>query len=227
MIDYVEYYEDLVGSKFSSPILIYAGEFDARDGPYTQNSWLWNMTYDHKADFDSQSRQIYWVQNETSGEWLNGGLYRQAGLFSFLTVPKAGHFVPNNYYASSFAFFSDYVALAYNSSLAPGLVCKRTDGNGCSTVAAKCEAMNNCWGSLGVCQDDGTCKCREGWKGGDCSLEAMKLHVPFDAYLKSTGPKYYSFYYGGDIYSKASYIKGSTTVPIDIYISIGPESNPN
>jgi len=32
LLDYVDYYEDLVGSKFSSPVLIYAGEFDARDG---------------------------------------------------------------------------------------------------------------------------------------------------------------------------------------------------
>ena len=55
----------------------------------------------------------------------------------------------------------------------------------------------------------------------------MKLQVPFNAYLKSNGPKWYSFYYGGDSYSKASYIIGSTTVPIDVYISIGPDSDPN
>lgn len=38
MIDYSWYFEELIRMKL--PILIYAGEFDAQDGPKTQEYWL-------------------------------------------------------------------------------------------------------------------------------------------------------------------------------------------
>ena len=64
MIDYSEVVKELID--LESPLLIYAGEFDAQDGPATINPWLkrvdFNGGYD---DFWSQSRQIYWVANFT------------------------------------------------------------------------------------------------------------------------------------------------------------------
>ena len=41
---------------------------------------------------------------------LNVGYLRTSDYFEYLTVPKAGHFVPNNYYSDSFAFLSDYIS---------------------------------------------------------------------------------------------------------------------
>lgn len=108
LLNYVSYYEMML-EKYNSPILIYDGEFDARDGAYTQNSWLKNMTFTNSTDFWSQARQIYWIPDSTVPEGqIVGGYYRQTGLFNYLTVPKAGHFVPNpqlNYYKAAYAFF--------------------------------------------------------------------------------------------------------------------------
>lgn len=132
LLNYVDYYEVLVNN-YSSPILIYDGEFDARDGAWTQNSWLKNMTFTNSTDFWDQSRQIYWVPDSTAESgYIVGGYYRQTSLFNYLTVPKAGHFVPNpqlNYYKAAYAFFTDYLS---NQAL----TCQRTDGEGCS-VASK------------------------------------------------------------------------------------------
>ena len=70
------------------------------------------MQFDGSEDFWSQARTTYWVKNATdpSGPLLNGGYYRTTSeYFTFLTVPKAGHFVPNNYYSASFQFITDYI----------------------------------------------------------------------------------------------------------------------
>lgn len=109
LLDYSNYVEKLIQAE--SPVLIYAGEFDAQDGPKTQEFWLRGLNFTGSEDFWSQSRQIYWVQNATSTETdlINGGLWRTSDFFEFLTVPKAGHFVPNNYYSPSFSFFTDYI----------------------------------------------------------------------------------------------------------------------
>lgn len=49
LIDYSSYLEDLIA--MGSPFLIYAGEFDAQDGPKTQEYWLRRMNFDGKEDF--------------------------------------------------------------------------------------------------------------------------------------------------------------------------------
>ena len=66
MIDYSSYVEKLIAAK--SPVLIYAGEFDAQDGPKTQEPWLRRLNFEGSDDFWSQSRQTYWVQNFTNAE---------------------------------------------------------------------------------------------------------------------------------------------------------------
>ena len=52
------------------------------------------------------------MQNFTNPDpqLLNGGYWRTSDYFEFLTVPKAGHFVPNNYFSDPYAFLSDYIA---------------------------------------------------------------------------------------------------------------------
>ena len=113
-------------------MLIYAGEFDAQDGPKTQEPWLRRLNFTGSEDFWSQSRQIYWVNNYTAQlagtpDLINGGLWRTSEYFEYLTVPKAGHFVPNNYFSASHQFLTDYIA-------GQKLSCHMADGNGCSVV---------------------------------------------------------------------------------------------
>ena len=141
LIDYSGDVEKLIAAK--SPVLIYAGEFDAQDGPKTQEYWLRKLTFEGSEDFWSQSRQIYWVNNatDTTADPINGGLWRSSDYFEFLTVPKAGHFVPNNYYSPSYAFFGDYITGQKLTCLA---------GSTCSVVENRCSAMNDC-NSHGTC----------------------------------------------------------------------------
>ena len=108
--DYSEYVLKLIEAK--SPVLIYAGEFDAQDGPKTQEYWLRRLNFTDSDKFWSQSRQIYWVNNFTDSQnaLINGGYWRTSDYFEYLTVPKAGHFVPNNYFSASHQFITDYIA---------------------------------------------------------------------------------------------------------------------
>jgi len=109
MLDYSKYFEELIAMEH--PILIYAGEFDAQDGPKTQEAWLRRLNFTGSEEFWSQSRQVYFVKwNEidpTTGQagdgkdddgYVIGGYWRESDYFSYLTVPKSGHFVPANYY---------------------------------------------------------------------------------------------------------------------------------
>ena len=54
LLDYSEYVVELINAK--SPVLIYAGEFDAQDGPKTQEFWLRRLNFAGSEDFWNQSR---------------------------------------------------------------------------------------------------------------------------------------------------------------------------
>ena len=83
------------------------------------------------------------MQNFTNpdSELIVGGYWRTSAYFEFLTVPKAGHFVPSNYFSPTYSFLSDYIA-------SKKLVCK--DASKCAVTAARCSAMKNCSGH-GTC----------------------------------------------------------------------------
>ena len=49
MIDYSKVYEKLIEAKL--PVLVYAGEFDAQDGPKTQEFWLRRLNFTDSGDF--------------------------------------------------------------------------------------------------------------------------------------------------------------------------------
>lgn len=122
------------------------------------------MPFTGDADFWDQSRQIYWVNPADGSEPIVGGYWREGPTFTYLTVPKAGHFVPANYYYPSFSFFTDYIA---NQKLA-------CHSETCSSVAFRCEMMNNCSGN-GTCGSNGQCVCNSGWKSADCSMQSTTL----------------------------------------------------
>jgi len=148
-------------------------------------------------------------------------------LFNYLTVPKAGHFVPNpqlNYYKAAYAFFTDYLA---NKKL----TCQSTKGNGCSVTSSMCTYMGNCFG-LGDCGTNGQCTCNNPgngmkWKGADCSMQSNRLKNELNIYQFSKGPKWWSFYYDGSAAAKKIMAVTTTnTVPMDVYVSIGSDSTP-
>jgi hypothetical protein len=119
------------------PTMIYAGEFDAQDGPATQEIWLRKLVFDGSEDFWSQSRSIYYVDVDT--KWYGyspivGGYYRQSDYFDYITVPKAGHFVPATYYFPTYQFLADYI----NHK---ALQCH---ADSCSVAQDRLNYMNNC-----------------------------------------------------------------------------------
>jgi hypothetical protein len=152
------------------------------------------MTFTDSESFWDMPRNIYYIKDASvEGGYRVGGQYRETLLFTFLTVPKAGHFVPNvnlNNYPGAFAFFSDYVD---NQAL----TCHHDDPTACSPAEGMCTAMNDCWG-LGVCGSNGQCICRNNnWKGADCSLMSTRFLNEMIVYKKSSGPKWHSFFYDG------------------------------
>lgn len=80
-------------------MLVYAGEFDQQDGPTTM-MWMDKLLQFGYGgnNFFEQSRKIYYFYDDKSG-FRVGGYYRYDPVkkFTFLTVPKSGHFVPHDY----------------------------------------------------------------------------------------------------------------------------------
>lgn len=120
MLDYSEYYVNLINA--GVPTLIYAGEYDFREGARGVDVWLRSLTWDGSDDFWNSERLIYWIPNENPDtttdpeddtvpghEFTNGGLYRTYGAFTWLTVPKSGHFTPADNYPVTDSFFKDYI----------------------------------------------------------------------------------------------------------------------
>ena len=80
-----------------------------------------------------------------NGGFVTGGYYRYDPEvhFTFLTVPKAGHFVPYGNFDTTLQFLKDYI----NDGK---LVCHKEDQDSCRTQPIMCKWMNNCNGN-GVC----------------------------------------------------------------------------
>ena len=54
LIDYSHYYQSLLDAEI--PIIVYAGEFDAKDGPKGQEAWMKRLRIPGSVDFWTQSR---------------------------------------------------------------------------------------------------------------------------------------------------------------------------
>ena len=97
MIDYMAWLDSASSGKPDSPnILIYAGQWDNRDGPTTIEPWITQTTNFRAKDLYAMDRQIYYVNS--SGNAYVGGYYRQTPnkKFTLMTVVKAGHYVPTD-----------------------------------------------------------------------------------------------------------------------------------
>ena len=83
-----------------------------RDGPVTQIPWMKNIKIlkDKDPGFWDRARKIYYVKDE-NGKQIVGGYIRDSEElpFTFLGVPKAGHYVPNTYKRPTIQFLEDYI----------------------------------------------------------------------------------------------------------------------
>lgn len=147
---------------------MYAGEYDQQDGPVTMYEWMKDLMVvrDDYHQFEKQPRQIYYLPDKDStGNPIVGGYYRSDFKFTFLTVPKAGHFVPTTNMLATKAFLSDYIEQQ-------SLKCHHTDPVKCNPAPIMCKYMNQCSGH-GTCdsENSGKCKCDQGYGGADCSQQ--------------------------------------------------------
>ena len=187
------------------------------------------MYFDGNTDFWNSARKIYWVQNATATDTdlINGGLYRNNDFLTYLTVPKAGHFVPNNYYSVTQQFLQDYISdkkLKCHEDL--------TKNKSCIVTSKMQTAMNNC-NDNGLIEG-GFCVCDEGFKFADCSKEVKLLttctndspcnldRVDSDV---GGGPVWYTLAYNGT--ASDSTLKITPNVTTDIYVSKDATSDPN
>lgn len=100
--------------------------------------WLRNSRYLQKNNGKlwNQARKIYYVK-QSDGSYIVGGYYRTDpdNKFTFLTVPKAGHFVPSTQLDVTKQFLSDYMS---NGEL----VCHKDKPEECQTESIMCSYMN-------------------------------------------------------------------------------------
>lgn len=144
-----------------------------------------------------------------------GGYYRESTYFTYLRVPKAGHFVPNNNFWASYNFLRDYIQ-------GQALACHATSGQTCDVSQVMCDYMNNCSGH-GLCESNGKCLCNPGYKGADCSMAYVPLTDGYSGSFQNYGPKYHSFTKTG---ATASTISFTADWPMDIFIAAGSDSDP-
>lgn len=196
--------------------MIYAGEFDSQDGPKTIEGWLRDTPFTTIGDFWTQNRPVYWVPNPDTSDppvdYLNGGLYRTGGTLTFLTLPKAGHFAPNNNYYPTLQFFTDYLNSQQLVAHNPGAA---------TTSDAMCSYMSSCSGH-GSCKTDGQCLCDAGYTTADCSVAVNSLDKDGIKVSESgKGPAFISFQSTAGCSGKKMTLTGNDGTPATIYFGFG------
>lgn len=110
-IDYMSYYDAFTSGQSGPNFLIYAGQWDNRDGPTTIESWITQTTNFKASDLYALDRQIYYI-NSTANGFYTGGYFRRTpnGKFTLMTVPKAGHYVPTDVLEVTKFMLSDLIS---------------------------------------------------------------------------------------------------------------------
>ncbi|CDW84139.1 kex1 protein precursor [Stylonychia lemnae] len=202
MFDSTNWFDMLYEDK---PVLIYAGQWDQRDGPSTIEDFLANSRRQAKSTtpISQQPRQIYYVKQK-DGTFIVGGYqkYDSDSKLTILTIPKAGHFSKQ-------------------------ALCHKDKPEDCQVTQTMCTFMSNCNGN-GVCGNNGQCQCNIGFKGADCS---EKVEILIDQYykkIKTNGTQWLYYQYNTGLANNLYYeVVFSSQMPIDIFISSGWQSDPN
>lgn len=149
MIDYMSWL-DYKQDKDGPNILVYAGQWDNRDGPTTIEPWITN-TFNFKAkDLYALDRQLYYINSTTNGLYV-GGYFRRTPneKFTLMTIPKAGHYVPTNVLEVT-------QWMLYEMVNRGGLLgCHHSEG--CDTKHITCNFMNYCSGHGSCSTLNGAC----------------------------------------------------------------------
>lgn len=103
-------------------LLLFAGQFDNRDGPYGTQKWLDKLEWSGMDEFKASSRNKYFYVSDDNNEIRIGGNFRQHKNFNFLVVYAAGHMVPATQLALSRSMLSDIIFHG-------GLQCHHQDGD--------------------------------------------------------------------------------------------------
>ena len=147
------------------------------------------LDYNDDGDFWKKARKIYWVDDDsvtTDEGQVVGGYWRNTTYFTFLTVPKSGHYVPANNYKISAQFLKDIIS-------DQTLVCHATGNNTCNVTESIRTHMNNCSDHGTFRENRGTCDCDDGWKFADCNVTSESLYGGYNKTFNVIGPKWYSF----------------------------------
>ncbi|CDW88293.1 serine carboxypeptidase [Stylonychia lemnae] len=219
MLDYSYWYNKLIENNIKT--LIYAGEWDQRSGPVTVDSFLQGVPNLNKHDFWTQARKVYYVK-KTDGTYVVGGYYREdkEQQFTFLTLPKAGHFAAGDQILVTNQFLTDY-------QVSDSLICHKDKQLDCQNEAMMCQHMNFC-NNHGTCQSNGQCTCLQGFKSADCSEQAVQLVPSFHQKFETNGTQWIYFQFSqGLSYNHKYEFTLSSKQPIDLYISTGSDSDPN
>jgi len=140
------------------PVILAAGEFDIKLGATGVQEWLKHDLF-HWPQSAFKNRQIYYLKDKTSV----GGYFVGFNGLQLVTVPKAGYYLPTDYYNVSKQLIDDLIT---NKSV----VCH---ADSCTTGKQMCDAMDQC-ANKGTCdQDTGFCTCPATFKGADCSHGAI------------------------------------------------------
>ena len=159
LVDYSSYYNYLLEEGY--PYIVQAGEFDMQDGASSQSLWM-RQLLKVSSNFWEQDRAIYYYNNDN--ETKVGGYYKSEGEFTYIAVPKSGHFFPHDNYWASKAILDDMIK---NKELSCIL-----EGDNCRVNEYMCQAMNQC-NNHGSCGLNGQCICDFNFKGADCYYEAL------------------------------------------------------
>ena len=159
MVDWTPWV-DMVAAPRNVSIMIYAGEYDSLDGPLTHRPWIKTLKSLASTNLWDQPRKIYYVYDSTTSSYEVGGYYRtdDSAKFTFLTIPKSGHFVPATQLLATKTFITDMGA-------GGKLLCHKEDDKECQTGAIMCSFMKGC-SNHGSCSDvTGRCTCNPGFYG--------------------------------------------------------------
>jgi cathepsin A (carboxypeptidase C) len=107
MIRYIDEHQKILDHGLT--LLIFAGNFDNRDGPYGIQQWMKKLKWSEMTEFHSSPTKIYRYVSYDNKEIRLGGNFKQHKNLNFLVVYAAGHMVPATQLALSRNMLEDII----------------------------------------------------------------------------------------------------------------------
>ena len=230
-IDWTHFYDTMLTLNGGIDVLVYAGTYDQQDGPLTMYEWMHDLKtlQINNNAFWTQARKVYYIPDGADNSTV-GGYYRSDSRFTFLAVPKAGHFVPTTNMPATRAFLRDYLS----SARALGCYNATREANKCSSADIMCSYLRNetsgqdCSGH-GSCDSvvTGKCSCETGYRGSDCSKQVTVLQDKFNAIINFNGTRIFYMQYEAGVFSGDDWELSLTNLnAFNVYLSAGLAVDP-